>query len=189
MIEIKEITKSFDGNIVLNKISFNIKKNEPVFIMGKSGKGKTTLINIITGLKKADSGEITGLDNLKKSLVFQEDRLCENISSVKNIKIACPHISDETAKQALTEMGFSKEDLIKSVKNLSGGMKRRTALARCLLHGGDFIIMDEAFKGLDSITKDICVDFVKKHIKDKYVLIVTHSEDDFFKIGGKIIKL
>ena len=188
MIEIKNISKSFDNKIILQNISFCIEKNKPVFIMGKSGIGKTTLINIILGIEKADKGEITGVENLKNAVLFQEDRLCENISPVKNITIACPNISRKAAEEALIKIGFSINDLSKSVKKLSGGMKRRTALARAILYNGDFIIMDEPFKGLDAETKSLCTNFIKENLQNKYVLIITHNKEDFEKIGGKLIK-
>ena len=188
MIEIKKITKKFGEKKVLNDVSFNIYKNEPVFLIGKSGIGKTTLVNIILGFEKADSGEINGLENLKKAVVFQEDRLCENISPIKNLKIACPNVSENIIESAFIKVGFSKDDLYKPVKNLSGGMKRRTALLRCILYDGDFIIMDEPFKGLDEETKTLCIDFLKENIFNKYVLIITHNENDSIQINGKLIK-
>ena len=188
MIKVKEISKSFGAKKVLENISFDIEKGKPLFIAGKSGIGKTTFINIILGLEKADSGVIEGMETLKKAVMFQEDRLCENISAVKNIKITCKK-SESEIKKAFERVGFNNEDMFKPVKNLSGGMKRRVSFVRCMLYDGEFIIMDEPFKGLDTETKRLCQNFLKENISNKYCLIITHDLTLPNVIGGKLMNL
>lgn len=186
MIKVKEISKSFGAKKVLENISLDIEKGKPLFIAGKSGIGKTTFINIILGFEKADSGVIEGMENLKKAVMFQEDRLCENISAVKNIKITCKKEENEIIS-TFEKVGFLKEDMFNPVKNLSGGMKRRVSFVRCMLFDGDFIIMDEPFKGLDTETKKLCQSFLTENIWDKYCLIITHDLNLPEEIGGNII--
>ena len=98
-IEIKKMSKKYDDKIVLSDLSLVLKDNNFNYIMGESGSGKTTLLNILMGLEEKDSGEIIGLDGRKISAVFQEDRLCEDFSAVKNIKLVCNYNSDYIKKR------------------------------------------------------------------------------------------
>ena len=130
-IVISEISKSFGENIVLNKFSANIPENKTTFIMGPSGCGKTTLINILMGLMREDSGAVTGLPT-NKSAVFQEDRLCESFNAVSNVRLVCEKkIKDEEIYSHLAEIGLRDDS--KSCIELSGGMRRRVAVVRAIL--------------------------------------------------------
>ena len=86
-IIISNLSKSYNGQKVLDNLSVVFKEDSLTCIMGKSGVGKTTLLSILMGLEKADSGEIQGLDDKKISVVFQENRLCNNLSALYNIKM------------------------------------------------------------------------------------------------------
>ena len=92
--------------------------------------GKTTLLRILMGLEKADSGEILGMEGLRKSAVFQEDRLCENLSAAANIRLVMTgKISQETLLKHFEAVGLPKTCMRQPAKELSGGMRRRVALA------------------------------------------------------------
>ncbi|MGI6123050.1 MAG: ATP-binding cassette domain-containing protein [Acetivibrionales bacterium] len=187
-IVISELSKSFGENIVLNKFSANIPENKTTFIMGPSGCGKTTLINILMGLMREDSGAVTGLPT-NKSAVFQEDRLCESFNAVSNVRLVCEKkIKDEEIYSHLAEIGL-RDDLAKPVIELSGGMRRRVAVVRAILAKSDIIFMDEPFKGLDDNTKEKTMQYVADNTKNKTVIIVTHDIDEAKAIGGEIITM
>lgn len=176
-IIINNISKSFGEKAVLSNFSESIPLGQTTVIMGESGCGKTTLINIIMGLEKADSGEILGVPD-KISAVFQEDCLCEDFSAISNIKaVTGKKISKEDISSALQALGLSSNDLRIPVRELSGGMKRRVAIARALLAESDILIMDEPFKGLDFETRSAVIKFILNSIDQnkKTLIVITHS--------------
>ena len=116
-------------------------------LMGPSGIGKTTLLLLLLGLVSPDSGEITGLPE-KVSVIFQEDRLCEDFSALSNVAMVLPRGGEETASALLKALGL-EEAMRQPVHTLSGGMKRRVAIARGLAADSPLLLMDEPFKGLD----------------------------------------
>jgi NitT/TauT family transport system ATP-binding protein len=143
--------------------------------MGESGCGKTTLINIIMGLEKADSGNIMGVPS-RISAVFQEDCLCEDFSAVSNIRaVVGNRLSKSGIADALKQLDLTNEDISCPVHKLSGGMKRRVAIARAVLADGELIILDEPFKGLDNETRDRVAKFVAKETKNKTLILITHD--------------
>ena len=143
--------------------------------MGPSGCGKTTLLRILLGLETADAGTITGLEGRRMSAVFQEDRLCENVSAVSNLRLVNPALSRRAAEAALTELGLG-EALSQPVREFSGGMKRRVAILRALLAEFDLLLADEPFKGLDEETKRQTMAYFAEHTRGKTVILVTHEE-------------
>ena len=146
--------------------------------MGPSGCGKTTILRLIMGLEKTDSGMIQGGENKKLSVVFQEDRLWESFTAISNILSVAPKkISQEEAIKHLEEIGL-RDCFNKPVSQLSGGMKRRVAIVRAILSCGDLIILDEPFKGLDKESLNLAINYVKKHTLKSTVIVVTHSLEE-----------
>lgn len=189
-IIIKNISKSFGEKTVLSNMSEVIQNEKITVIMGESGCGKTTLVNIIMGLEKADSGEISGTP-AKISAVFQDDLLCEDFSAVSNVRsVVKKTLPQEKIFACLNGLGLSSADLSCPVRKLSGGMKRRVAIARAILSDSDLIIMDEPFKGLDEETRKNVVDFVLKETKSRTLLIITHDPTEIGLLGAdKIIRM
>lgn len=189
MIKIEKISKKFGENVVLNNLSLEIEENKVTAIMGKSGVGKTTLIRILLGLEKKDSGIITGLENKKISVVFQEDRLCDNLSPVLNVKLVTnKKIKDDEIKKELIEIGL-ENSLKKKVNELSGGMKRRVAIVRAMMANSDLIILDEPFKGLDIETKNKVFLYLKEKIENKTIIIITHDIEEAKSLNSKILHI
>ena len=114
-------------------------------IRGRSGCGKTTLIRLLLGLDIPDKGKIEGISDRKISAVFQEDRLCENLSAASNIRLVCT----ETISDRELEEAYKAVALQKPVRELSGGMRRRVSILRALQADSDCVIMDEPLRGLD----------------------------------------
>lgn len=173
---VKNLTKSYSENIVLQNFSYDFKDNNITCIMGKSGCGKTTLLNILMGLLKPDSGEIDPKFNRKISAVFQENRLCENLNAAANIKMVCDkNISLDDICNSLINVGIDRESIFKPVSELSGGMKRRTAIVRAIMADNDILIFDEPFKGLDSDTLNLVIGYVIENRNSRTMIMVTHS--------------
>jgi len=190
MITLKNICKKFDNKVVLCNFSHSFEGGITI-IMGKSGSGKTTLINLILGLLKPDSGEIeykiggkTDLKDIQFGVVFQEDRLFESFTALENIAA----INEKNALEFLKKVKLENE-FKKKVYNLSGGMKRRLALARALAVNPDYLILDEPFIGLDKKTKREILDLVKEYGKEIPAIIILHDLPDAKYLDGKIINL
>ncbi len=186
MMVLKNICKSYDGKEVLKNISFSVNSGDRVYIMGKSGVGKTTLIRLLLGLESPDSGHLDGVPE-KKAVVFQEDRLCPELSAITNISLACPNKKGEIIR-ILTSLGLS-DSMNKPVCELSGGMKRRVAIARALMSDYDIILLDEPLKGLDAGTKSKACDVINRMTAGKTLILVTHDREDAELLNCRELKI
>ena len=186
---IKDVTKNFGNPPKAVLKNFNLTLETGITnIMGVSGSGKTTLINILSGFLNPDSGSITGNSGLKLSCVFQEDRLLENETAFKNVLFVVKRTEKNKLKaiELLKAAGLG-DSTNKKCKELSGGMKRRTAICRSLIVDFDMLILDEAFKGLDDELKKVLMDLVTEYTKNKIVLNITHSKEEAEYLGGKVV--
>ena len=186
-IIIKDLYKSFGDNKVLNGINAVIKENRITCLMGQSGIGKTTLLNILLGFEKADGGEILNLPD-KKSAVFQENRLCEEFSVLTNVKMVNDGLSEKNIAEHLKTVDL-QDSIHQEVNTLSGGMKRRVALVRAILAEKDILVLDEPFKGLDEETRDKVIKYLADNTKDLTVVMVTHQIEEAQMLGAEIVYL
>ena len=188
-IEIADLCKSYDGKPVLEHFSARIPAGRVTALMAPSGGGKTTLLRILMGLEAPDSGRISGLDGLRKSAVFQEDRLCENLDPVANLRLVSPRLGREEALSAMEAVGLT-DCARQPVSELSGGMRRRVAILRALLTDWDILFLDEPFKGLDEETKRTVMADTRRRCAGGTVLLVTHDPTEPEALGaGQIITL
>lgn len=178
-IIITKLCKSYGDNKVLNSIDFEFETGKITCLMGESGIGKTTLLKILMGLEKKDSGYVDGIyDNTKISIVFQEDRLCDNLTALGNVLMVCDNqISKECIKNEL-KMVLPENVILKKVSLLSGGMRQRVAIVRAMIVNSDIILMDEPFKGLDEENKKAVIAYMKANQRGRTVLVVTHNGND-----------
>ncbi len=173
---IKNIIKRYGEKIVLDNISYDFTEGSITCIMGKSGCGKTTLLNILMGIVKDFDGEIDRAFCGKISAVFQENRLCKRLNAVANIKMVCDEIFDENdIIAALESVGIDKKSMFCKVSELSGGMARRTAIVRAFMAKSDIVILDEPFKGLDEDTAKKAIKYVLDNKRERTVILVTHN--------------
>ncbi len=187
---VKNITKRFGEKLVLDGFSADFPDGEASFVVGQSGCGKSTLMNIIMGLIPADSGETDPRLSDKISAVFQEDRLCEKLSAAANVRLVCPKsISDEEIITSLSEVGLAREDSLRPVSELSGGMKRRAAIVRSVMADSRIVIMDEPFKGLDPASKSRTIEYVMKNLRGRTLIAVTHDISEANAMNGKIFEI
>ncbi|MBW5383317.1 ATP-binding cassette domain-containing protein [Brachyspira pilosicoli] len=179
--QINNINLSYNDNIIFKNFSISLHINKINIILGSSGCGKTSLLNIIA--KKLDS----------PSFVYQEPRLLNHLNAYENInyilkdKIKNKNLRDKTIKETLTITNLI--DNIHSKPNeLSGGMKQRLSLARSLAYNSDFLLMDEPLQGQDIKRKKELLDIIKNiQIKtNKTIIYVTHDISEALILGDYI---
>lgn len=190
MIEIKNLCKSFGDNVIFDNFNVTIDDGEYVVFAGKSGCGKTTLLNMIGALEKPDKGKIfvNGVDiSLKRNqkeyfrstvgFLFQNFALIENKTVRQNLELVQKkYRSEVTISQALNAVGIAgKEDTF--VYKLSGGEQQRVALARLMIKKCDIILADEPTGSLDTDNAKSVVSILKQlNSQGKTVILVTHDE-------------
>lgn len=185
MIKLENVCFSYKGKQVLDGFSLNVRDGERVCLFGESGIGKTTITRLILGLESADSGNVECTQ--RTAVVFQEDRLLPFKTVFKNIKMFSDK-SDSEIEKIIDALGIALfKD--KYPSQLSGGISRRTALARALCTEADAYIFDEPFSALDSGNTDKAIDLINKITKNKTVILITHNEQDAVKMGCKIVKI
>ena len=173
---IQDLCKAYHGQAVLQDFSYCF----PC--------GKTTLLNLILGLELPDTGTIQG-NKEPMAAVFQEDRLCRNLTVQANIRLVNKRLSEERLRELLAAVDL-EEAWDKKAGELSGGMCRRTAIARALAADRNCILMDEPLSGLDPDTRIKVLDTIKKYTKGKTLLLVTHEKQDAFSLGAdKILEM
>lgn len=189
VISVKHLQKSYGTQRVLDDVTFTVTDNQITCVMAPSGVGKTTLLQILMGLEKPDSGTVSLPSNCRWAAVFQEDRLLEHLDAMENLKFVLGNDIDLTdAKSLLEDLGLTELEG-KLVRDYSGGMKRRLALARALLAPADALALDEPFSGLDEDNREKAIDCIRRRAEGKPVLLVTHNEDDVAGLNAKLIRL
>ena len=179
----KEIVKTvFDG--------LDIESDSRIIcLMGQSGCGKTTLLHILAGILNPDSGSVSDFPD-STSIMFQEDRLLpwlnayENVALVKSGKLPRWKGQDDEPAQLLKKLDI---DPAMDIGSMSGGMKRRVALARALAFESEALLLDEPFKGMDEDLMQRAAQLIRS--RDKITVVSTHSEAEAEALGAEIIRL
>lgn len=197
ILELKNVNKSYDGRKIIDNLTISIPENSLVAITGKSGSGKSTILNMIGLLESIDSGSIkingNSIPNINSSkatmlrrntinYLFQSYALISDITVLDNLMVAMEFL-DLSKKEKNDKIDKVLKDLDifilknKKVNTLSGGEQQRVALARCILKPGNLILADEPTGSLDPKMAEIVFELIK-YLKDKYnktVIIVTHD--------------
>ena len=203
MLEISGIKKSFDGTTVLNDISLEIGDSQIVSILGSSGGGKTTLLNITLGLLQPDSGKIvfngsditnTPMERRGFNIVFQDYALFPNLTAYKNIVYGLRNYPDRSSKEeieALIDLLELREHLNKKIDQLSGGQKQRVALARTMVMKPKILLLDEPLSALDGVIKESIKEKIVTIAKEFHLttIIVTHDPEEALTISDKVLIL
>ncbi len=193
-IEIKNLKKKLNENLVLKDISLTIEKNKSTIILGQSGCGKTVLIKTIYKLFTYDAGSITydgksDIDIDKFSMLFQYGALFDSLKISENIAFT-EFVNNKTnyKKRVLSlmnDVGLDKSSYDKYPSEISGGMKKRAALARALYKKPKVIFLDEPTTGLDPINSERINELISKVIKKRKITAVsiTHDINSAIKTG------
>ena len=202
-ITFREISKKFAQQTerevaALDRINFELEEHEFVSIVGPSGCGKTTLLRIVAGLVKPDTGEIvySGYSQPSTALVFQDQGLLPWMTVMENIGLGLELKRVPSGKRKEQVTDFMERIKLDGFQNyypheLSGGMRQRVALARAFLTNPDILLMDEPFAALDAQTRIILQEELLKiwRIERKTVLFVTHDIDEAILLGDRVIVL
>lgn len=186
MININNISFSYGKNKIFENFSLKISSGQRICLYGESGCGKTTLIRLILGLLKVESGNIEISHTLKPSVVFQENLLLPFKTILENLTIF--GAQEDIALKNLKALGIGETANLYP-KELSGGMQRRVAIARALSVPFDFLILDEPFTGLDEENIKITVKRILEILKDKPLILITHSQLESELLKAKIVKI
>ena len=173
MIKLENLSLKYGKDTVLDNLSYEFEEGKLTAILGESGVGKTSILNLIAGLIKPSAGKVTNTCE-RTSYVFQEPRLFDWMTAKENVST----VSDaKVAEDMLSLMGLG-DSLDKYPTELSGGMKQRVSIARALAYSPDLILLDEPFKGLDPDRRREVSKIVFEYIGGKTAIIVTHDEAD-----------
>ncbi len=177
-LTLTEVSKSFGGVPVLENISFTLEPGKSLCVTGPSGCGKTTLLRVILGLERPDGGEVRWSSGTagRFGVLFQEDRLFDGLDAVENLRLATGEKDRRALKAALGQL-LPEEALGRAVSALSGGQRRRVALVRALRPGGEAVLLDEPFTGLDAAAAARAGDYIRREIGDRPLLLALHRKD------------
>lgn len=189
MIEIRSLCHSFGERTVFNNFDLSLPNRGIVSIMGGSGCGKTTLLNIIAGIIKADAGSIRSVpSDIKVSYMFQEPRLLEWATISENVNFVLGGKKSTLGKvNILLEKLGLKDYSDKYPGELSGGMKQRVSFARAVIFEADVLLLDEPFNGLDRERIKTLTDIITEYSKNHLVILVTHQKEYAEAISERII--
>lgn len=194
-MKLDQLNLSFPERTVLKDFSLELPDVGTVCLFGPSGCGKTTLLNCLAGIRKQDSGSITGLSGKKISYVFQESRLLPWSTIQENIELVLPAGSEKTAREWLSAVGLLSY-AGQYPKELSGGQRQRVAFARALAYGGDVFLLDEPFHALDYAAAQEMAALLKQSFSNALNILVTHNQEEaerlsdiIYFLGGPPLKV
>ncbi len=204
LLEINNISKSYDNQSIVKDMSLKLKKGEIGCLLGESGCGKTTTLRCIAGFDNIESGTISINGNIiadksthiptekrKIGMVFQDFALFPHLNAKENIEFGLKYLKkndrEKRTKEMLNLIGMNKQKELYP-HQLSGGQQQRVALARALARKPELILLDEAFSNLDiSLREKLCLE-VRDILKFEHcsALIITHDQNEAFMIADKI---
>ena len=186
MMRLEHVSKTFDGKPVLRDFSFSFAPDRACLLTGPSGAGKTTLLRLLAGLEKPDEGRIIRPDSLRLRMVFQEDRLLPQLTVLRNVMLETG--SEETARALLAELDLAAEaDALPDT--LSGGMKRRAAIARALCAQPDVLLLDEPFNGLDEPLRRRTASLIFTAMRGRSVICATHYPEEIRTYTSTLLEI
>ena len=190
-LAVQDLTKFYGEKEVFSGFDLVIHGGQVTALMGPSGKGKTTLLRILSGLETPDQGQVRK-EEAPLSYLFQEDRLLPWLNIYDNLALILKETMDRESadgkiRQVMEDMELGGE-LDKLPAQLSGGMRHRVAMARAFIYPAGYLLLDEPFKGLDEALKDRIIHRCWEHYtKDRSVLLVTHQPKDAQQLAQRVV--
>ena len=202
MIEVRNLCKKYDDDIIFDNLSFKVNEGEFLVISGPSGSGKTTLLNILGTIEKFDSGDVRILNKDIKNkknrsfllqnvigFLFQNFALVDDKTVEENLKLVKKNVRSQISIEKALDMVNLSNKLKTKIYKLSGGEAQRVAIARLLVKKCQLILCDEPTGSLDRKNADEIVDIIKKlNYEAKTIVMVTHDEK-YKNIGDRLIEL
>ncbi|NZA39066.1 ATP-binding cassette domain-containing protein [Eubacterium callanderi] len=203
MLSLRNVKKAYDGTEILKGITLDIGKGEIVSILGPSGGGKTTLLNLILGITDIDGGQLlydgedithVPMEQRDFNIVFQDYALFPNLNAYNNIVYGLknkPGISTQEEVDELIDLLDLRPHLDKPIDQLSGGQKQRVALARTLVMKPKVLLLDEPLSALDGVIKESIKERIKTVAKefDLTTIIVTHDPEEALTLSDRVLIL
>lgn len=188
VLTVDNLTKGFDGTVLLDNICFQIKRGERVALIGSNGTGKTTILKLINGIIPADSGSIYLGAKVNIGYYDQEHHVLDPDKTIfDEIRDAYPDLNNTQIRNTLAAFLFTNEDVFKYIKDLSGGERGRVSLAKLMLSNANFLILDEPTNHLDITSKEILENALNSYTGT--VLFVSHDRYFINSTATRIIEL
>ena len=188
MLTIKHLTKQFGEKTLFRGLCLTVEG--PAVLWAPSGWGKTTLLRILMGLETPTAGRVRGVG--RAAAVFQEDRLCPQLTALQNVTLVLPGSEKQYKEQIesdFQQLGMDAAALALPAARLSGGQKRRTALLRALWAPSDTLLLDEPFTGMDPDTLAAAAALLRTRCGTEPVLLATHDREAIRLLGWPVIEL
>ncbi len=187
VIRIRDLSKCFASSYVFSHYEATLPLDRPLVIIGPSGVGKTTLMRMMAGLIRPDSGTIEGVPE-RGVFVFQDNRLLPQLSARDNIRLVLPGYEETRADQLLEALGLTSVS-DQAAATLSGGEKRRLSLARALAPQSDILYLDEAFRELDEKHESEALALLLDMARDKALVMATHDLTLIDRLKANVLEL
>jgi NitT/TauT family transport system ATP-binding protein len=194
-VALHDVRKVYDGKVVLDRITLSAAPGEFVCLLGASGCGKTTLLNLVAGLEPPSGGSVD-VSGARPALMFQEPALFPWLSAQRNVELALrlrgvAKKQRPTRARELLDVVRLADAADKRPHELSGGMRQRVALARALAQDSSVLLMDEPFAALDAITRDVLHEELVRVWQEtqRTVLFVTHNVREAAVLAQRIVLL
>ena len=168
-LRVGDMGKKYHDHWIFRHVEQEFHGGEPYVLDTPSGSGKTTFFRCLCGLERPEEGEVSGIDTF--SVQFQEDRLCEDYSAVKNLEMVLGDAA--LAREILTQL-LPEEALDQPCRELSGGMKRRVSLVRAMEAGAQCVLLDEPFTGLDEENRKRAETYIRRKTGGRIMMLATH---------------
>lgn len=188
MLTIEHLTKQFGEKTLFRDLCLTV--DGPAVLWAPSGWGKTTLLRILMGLDTPTAGRVRGVG--RAAAVFQEDRLCPQLTALQNVTLVLPGSEKQYKEQIeadFQQLGMDAAALVLPAARLSGGQKRRTALLRALWAPSDTLLLDEPFTGMDPDTLAAAAALLRTRCGTEPVLLATHDREAIRLLGWPVIEL
>lgn len=175
-----------DAGPVLRQLTLSMEPGRRIALTGPSGSGKTTLLYLLAGLYQPQAGKV---DAPEVSMVFQEDRLAPGLTALGQLRLVAPRRTESELRALLSELGLAGWENALPGK-MSGGMRRRVALARAAAFSRPLWLLDEPFTGLDAGSLELAASFILRHIpKDGYLVAALHKMEEASLLGASLVPL
>ena len=188
MLTIDHLEKCFGSTVLFRDLTFTV--DGPAVLWAPSGWGKTTLLRILMGLERPTTGSVEGVGRVAAG--FQEDRLCPQLNAVQNVTLVLPGAENQYKEQIINEfqqLGMDAAALQLPARRLSGGQKRRVAIAGVMAMEPKILVLDEPAAGLDPEGRDTILSQIRNYHEQTgiTVILVSHSMEDIARYANRVL--